>query len=378
MTIQSGGERILEKKLEEMSMEELEAYKTKLKEELGDDAADQLDPPEHWLENPPALTESQTDLIEALDEMAKVTEAKRPGPKQGAPKSPPKGYPESRDKYADPENYKYPLDTEKHVRAALSYFSKKSNRSKGGYSPEEQKFMWNRILAAARKLGIELSDDVKKRAEKVQGPGGNSDNQDDGDGGEDELNEQQVNELVEKKIQELFAANGVQLKTKGKEQSDGNDDDDDGDDDDDTDFSQFTDQLEAFKKTNDQLAPMAEAFDGMDPKALAAHMKATMDAKNGYDATVKELKSSIQDLQNKLDALTPGTGKGTEATKNQGATKDEKKAKEAKAEGQVASDDQVKNKEGVKGPAAGEQPPREPPKKPGFGGVMERAGRRTR
>jgi len=78
----------------------------------------------------------------------------------GAHRTPPKGYPGKRSLYADPNNYKYPIDTEKHVRAAIVYFSK----HKGQYSPDEQKTMWKRIIRAARKFGIEVSDEVKERA----------------------------------------------------------------------------------------------------------------------------------------------------------------------------------------------------------------------
>src|SRR3990167_1144784 len=80
--------------------------------------------------------------------------AGKPSSKEGAPMSPPKGYPKERSHYGDPTNYKYPLDTEKHVRAALSYFSKPENRK--SYSKEEQSFIWARILRAAKKHGIQV------------------------------------------------------------------------------------------------------------------------------------------------------------------------------------------------------------------------------
>lgn len=79
-----------------------------------------------------------------------------------AAKTPPKKYREtgakSRSDYADPDNYKYPIHTEKNVRAALSYFSKPANAKK--YSPAKRKSIWNRILAAARKYKIEISDEA--------------------------------------------------------------------------------------------------------------------------------------------------------------------------------------------------------------------------
>jgi phage head maturation protease len=95
-------------------------------------------------------------------ECAAVKAGTRPAEKEGAPKSPPQGYPESRDDYADPENYRYPLDTETHVRAALSYWGKPANRE--GYSVSEQAFITARIHAAAKKLGIEVEADAEKKS----------------------------------------------------------------------------------------------------------------------------------------------------------------------------------------------------------------------
>ena len=74
---------------------------------------------------------------------------------EGGRKSPPKDYPKSKKQYADPKNFKYPLDTEKHVRAAISYFSKPKNAAV--YSSAEQKSVWGRIKSAAKKYGIKFS-----------------------------------------------------------------------------------------------------------------------------------------------------------------------------------------------------------------------------
>src|ERR1700751_907846 len=54
--------------------------------------------------------------------------------------------------YADPKNTKYPLDTEAHVRAALSYWGMPKNRAK--YSSAAQKLTGARIRAAAKRRGI--------------------------------------------------------------------------------------------------------------------------------------------------------------------------------------------------------------------------------
>jgi hypothetical protein len=77
----------------------------------------------------------------------------------GAHRTPPKGYPEKRSQYAIPSEYKYPLDTAKHVRAAIVYFTK----HRGQYSLDEQKSIWKRIIRAAKKFGIEVSEKVKER-----------------------------------------------------------------------------------------------------------------------------------------------------------------------------------------------------------------------
>jgi hypothetical protein len=55
--------------------------------------------------------------------------------------------------YADPKNKKYPIDTEEHVRAALSYWGMEKNRA--FYPEAEQKKMAARMCAAAKKMGID-------------------------------------------------------------------------------------------------------------------------------------------------------------------------------------------------------------------------------
>ena len=61
--------------------------------------------------------------------------------------------------YADPEDGKYPIDSEAHVRAALSYINMPKNYDKLG---EKAAAVKKRIVAAAKKLGIEVSDDAEK------------------------------------------------------------------------------------------------------------------------------------------------------------------------------------------------------------------------
>lgn len=105
--------------------------------------------------------EIDVEFIDSYEE----TEAAQPTPKKSGHKSPPKDFPTDKSQYADPKNFKYPIDTEKRVRSALSYFSNPDNRKE--YTSEEQKFIWGRILRAAKKFGIKISKEVKSRAGEV-------------------------------------------------------------------------------------------------------------------------------------------------------------------------------------------------------------------
>ncbi len=59
--------------------------------------------------------------------------------------------------YADETNKKYPLDTKKHVKAAWSYINMPKNAGK--YSSSDLAAMKKRIKAAAKTLGIDISED---------------------------------------------------------------------------------------------------------------------------------------------------------------------------------------------------------------------------
>lgn len=59
-------------------------------------------------------------------------------------------------KFADPVNNKYPIDSEKHVRAAWSYINHKDNASK--YDKDEVKLIKKRIKDAAKKYDIEIDE----------------------------------------------------------------------------------------------------------------------------------------------------------------------------------------------------------------------------
>jgi hypothetical protein len=92
-------------------------------------------------------------------------------------KSPPKEYRErgatKPEHYADPVNFKYPIhgknkeETYEFVRAAIAYFCKPDNYKR--YSPEERKYVARRILKAAKEVGIEVGETLRKLAgEKVE------------------------------------------------------------------------------------------------------------------------------------------------------------------------------------------------------------------
>jgi vacuolar-type H+-ATPase subunit I/STV1 len=343
------------KDLKEMSWQELDELRKDLESKLGEDLSgdnngdngnngneggDQLNPPEHWLED---------ELVEALGSVVNLGEAKRPGPKKGAPKSPPKGYPTSRDQYADPENYKYPLDTYDHTRAAIGYFSQADNRS--AYSPEEQKFMWRRIIAAAKRDGIELSDDVKKHAEKLGEP------------------DSEVSDMEEKKLAELVDSKIADALKKVKEQGEA--------------YALQTRVHPDVQAVRDEM----EAF-----KAKHAEMKKKL---GELDATyqLSAMREDLKNLKAAVAKLAPPAGdqNGDKGNGNGDGDKDQEKKKEQGkppekvkeqaapvgaplAQGAVATADMVGKKEGVAPPSFGTevQPPRS------FAEAMERASRRRK
>jgi hypothetical protein len=75
---------------------------------------------------------------------------KKPGKKPFGRDGPPRGYPKDQSLYADPENWRYPLHTTWHARAAHRYFEESSNRSK--YTQEERDYIDNRIDEALKKF----------------------------------------------------------------------------------------------------------------------------------------------------------------------------------------------------------------------------------
>lgn len=71
-------------------------------------------------------------------------------------KSPPKGYPQNRSQYGDPDNYKYPLDTPERIMAAMRYYNQGDQQSAGGYTDAQWKAVGRRIVTALNKLEGEI------------------------------------------------------------------------------------------------------------------------------------------------------------------------------------------------------------------------------
>ncbi len=82
-----------------------------------------------------------------------MAEGCRPSKKITGRSGPPPGYPKDQNKYADPENWKYPVHTPHHAVAARRYFNKERNRD--AYEPEEQFYIDSSINEALKKFGIE-------------------------------------------------------------------------------------------------------------------------------------------------------------------------------------------------------------------------------
>jgi hypothetical protein len=76
---------------------------------------------------------------------------RKPEKKPFGREGPPKGYPKDQSLYADPENWRYPLHTSWHSRAARRYFDDPANRNK--YSKDEQDYIDWRINQALSKFG---------------------------------------------------------------------------------------------------------------------------------------------------------------------------------------------------------------------------------
>ncbi len=83
-----------------------------------------------------------------------MVRAARPSRKRDGRPGPPDGYPKDPEKYADPANWKYPVHTPFHARAARRYFNKPGNRAK--YTPQEQAYIDRKIDGALEKFGVAI------------------------------------------------------------------------------------------------------------------------------------------------------------------------------------------------------------------------------
>lgn len=112
-----------------------------------------------------AKAQGYLDFYKALPEKPDTSKPLSKQQIKGASYTPPKEYHEGGAKhktdYADPNSWKYPIDNYKHTRAAISYFGKPANY--GMYKPAERRTIASRIIKAAKKFGIDVSDDWKSK-----------------------------------------------------------------------------------------------------------------------------------------------------------------------------------------------------------------------
>ncbi|HYT01078.1 MAG TPA: DUF6582 domain-containing protein [Thermoplasmata archaeon] len=81
-----------------------------------------------------------------------MVRAVKPSRKRDGRLGPPEGYPKDPEKYGDPANWKYPVHTPFHARAARRYFNEPRNRAK--YTPEEQAYIDKKINEALERFGV--------------------------------------------------------------------------------------------------------------------------------------------------------------------------------------------------------------------------------
>jgi len=95
---------------------------------------------------------------------------KKPEKKPFGRDGPPGGYPKNQSQYADPENWRYPLHTPWHARAARRYFDDWSNRGK--YREEERVYIDCRINQALKKYEKQTGSAIqhKRLTPKVSSP----------------------------------------------------------------------------------------------------------------------------------------------------------------------------------------------------------------
>lgn len=69
---------------------------------------------------------------------------------------PPKGYPKSKDEYAIPDEYLFPIENAKHVRAAVVLFGKHNFKDEA-----QKKEAAKRILRAAKRYDVDVGKDTE-------------------------------------------------------------------------------------------------------------------------------------------------------------------------------------------------------------------------
>jgi len=101
------------------------------------------------------LTEQEDERERLHKEQQERAEKYGIKPKQGGNLTKPSEYEKiPEDQFADPVNWKYPVDAD-HVDGALKYFNQPDNR--GEYSPEEQAKIMEKIIRAALANNIEVA-----------------------------------------------------------------------------------------------------------------------------------------------------------------------------------------------------------------------------
>lgn len=69
---------------------------------------------------------------------------------------PPKGYPKDKDQYAIPDEYLFPIENAKHVRAAVVLFGKHNFKDEA-----QKKEAAKRILRAAKRHGVDVGKETE-------------------------------------------------------------------------------------------------------------------------------------------------------------------------------------------------------------------------
>lgn len=81
-----------------------------------------------------------------------MARGKMPARKRDGRPGPPEGWPKDPEKYADPKNWKYPVHSPFHARAARRYFNDPKNRGK--YDEAEQAYIDRKINEALGRFGV--------------------------------------------------------------------------------------------------------------------------------------------------------------------------------------------------------------------------------